>query len=74
MKLSWPAERCSSRSDISWMGSCFAYGGSEKLKLSKMTEGEKDFVNRVQSTRDSRKLPPPTMATPEENEQIHRMN
>jgi putative aldouronate transport system substrate-binding protein len=56
--------------DYGFAGGMFAYGGSEKLKLSKMTDGEKDFVNRVQSTRDSRKLPPPIMATPEENEQM----
>ncbi|WP_342424490.1 sugar ABC transporter substrate-binding protein [Paenibacillus sp. FSL E2-0178] len=56
--------------DYGFAGGMFAYGGSEKLKLSKMTDGEKDFVSRVQSTRDTRKLAPPIMATPEENEQM----
>lgn len=56
--------------DYGFAGGMFAYGGSEKLKMSKMTEGEKDFVSRVQSTRDARKLAPPIMATPEENEQM----
>lgn len=56
--------------DYGFAGRMFAYGGSEKLKLSKMTDGEKDFVSRVQSTRDTRKLAPPIMATPEENEQM----
>jgi putative aldouronate transport system substrate-binding protein len=56
--------------DYGFAGGMFAYGGSEKLKMSKMTDGEKDFVSRVQSTRDTRKLAPPIMATPEENEQM----
>lgn len=56
--------------DFGFAGGMFAYGGSEKLKMSKMTDGEKDFVSRVQSTRDTRKLAPPIMATPEENEQM----
>lgn len=56
--------------DYGFAGGMFAYGGSEKLKLSKMTDGEKDFVSRVQSTRDTRKQAPPIMATPEENEQM----
>lgn len=56
--------------DYGFAGGMFAYGGSEQLKLSKMTEGEKDFVQRVQTTRETRKLIPPIMATPEENEQM----
>lgn len=56
--------------DYGFAGGMFAYGGSEQLKLSKMTDGEKDFVNRVQSTREPRKPAPPIMATPEENEQM----
>ncbi|ASA23673.1 sugar ABC transporter substrate-binding protein [Paenibacillus donghaensis] len=56
--------------DFGFAGGMFAYGGSEKLRMSKMTDGEKDFVTRVQSTRESRKLAPPIMASPEENEQM----
>ncbi|CAH1222809.1 hypothetical protein PAECIP111892_05211 [Paenibacillus auburnensis] len=56
--------------DYGFAGGVFAYGGSEKLKVSKMTDGEKDFVNRVQTTRETRKLVPPIMATPEESEQM----
>jgi putative aldouronate transport system substrate-binding protein len=56
--------------DYGFAGGVFAYGGSEKLKMSKMTDGEKDFVNRVQTTRETRKLVPPIMATPEESEQM----
>lgn len=56
--------------DYGFAGGVFAYGGSEQLKMSKMTDGEKDFVNRVQTTRETRKLVPPIMATPEESEQM----
>lgn len=57
--------------DFGFAGGVFAYGGSAKLRMSKMTEGEKDFVNRVQSTREPRKLAPPIMGTPEESEQMN---
>ncbi|HTG69381.1 MAG TPA: hypothetical protein VL921_09010 [Candidatus Udaeobacter sp.] len=57
--------------DFGFAGGVFAYGGSAKLRMSKMTEGEKDFVNRVQSTREPRKLAPPIMGSPEESEQMN---
>lgn len=57
--------------DYGFAGGMFAYGGSTKLRMSKMTDGEKDFLNRVQSTREPRKLAPPIMATPEESEQLN---
>lgn len=57
--------------DYGFAGGVFAYGGSTKLRMSKMTEGEKDFVNRVQSTREPRKLAPPIMGSPEESEQMN---
>ncbi|MBD2871877.1 ABC transporter substrate-binding protein [Paenibacillus arenilitoris] len=57
--------------DFGFAGGVFAYGGSAELRMSKMTEGEKDFVNRVQSTREPRKLAPPIMGTPEESEQMN---
>jgi putative aldouronate transport system substrate-binding protein len=57
--------------DFGFAGGVFAYGGSKDLKLSKMTEGENDFFNRILSTREPRKLAPPIMATPEESEQLN---
>ncbi|MNJ46350.1 hypothetical protein D3C77_414780 [compost metagenome] len=60
--------------DFGFAGGMFAYGGSDELRMSKMTDGEKDFVNRIKSTREPRKLPPPIMATPEENEQMQLMS
>lgn len=56
--------------DYGFAGGMFAYGGSEKLRLSKMTEGERDFMTRIQETREARKLIPPIMATAEESEQM----
>ncbi|CAM3988450.1 sugar ABC transporter substrate-binding protein [Paenibacillus alkaliterrae] len=57
--------------DYGFAGGVFAYGGSTKLKMSKMTEGEKDYFNRILETREPRKLAPPIMATPEESEQMN---
>ncbi|MDQ6419563.1 sugar ABC transporter substrate-binding protein [Paenibacillus sp. LHD-117] len=57
--------------DFGFAGGMFAYGGSAKLKTSKMTEGEKDYFNRILSTREERKLAPPIMATAEETEQMN---
>ncbi|WP_020618491.1 extracellular solute-binding protein [Paenibacillus daejeonensis] len=57
--------------DYGFANGMFAYGGSTDLKLSKMTEGEKDYFDRILSTREPRKLAPPIMATPEESEQMN---
>ncbi|WP_309121226.1 sugar ABC transporter substrate-binding protein [Paenibacillus sp.] len=57
--------------DFGFAGGVFAYGGTSKLKMSKMSEGEKDYVNRILTTREPRKLQPPIMATPEETEQMN---
>ncbi|XID90357.1 sugar ABC transporter substrate-binding protein [Paenibacillaceae bacterium WGS1546] len=57
--------------DYGFAGGVFAYGGTADLKTSKMTEGERDYFNRILSTREPRKLAPPIMATPEESEQLN---
>jgi putative aldouronate transport system substrate-binding protein len=57
--------------DFGFGGGNFAYGGSTKLRLSKMTEGEKDFVNRVLTLRKPRTLAPPIMGNPTESEQMN---
>lgn len=56
--------------DYGFAGGVFAYGGSKALRLSKMTEGEIDYMNRIQQSREPRKLAPPIMSTPEEAEQM----
>lgn len=57
--------------DFGFGGGNFAYGGTAKLKMSKMTEGEKDFNNRIQTLRKTRTLPPPIMGNPDESEQMN---
>lgn len=57
--------------DFGFGGGMFAYGGSAKLKMSKMTEGEKDFNARILSTREARKLAPPIMATADQSDEMN---
>ncbi|SFE55601.1 putative aldouronate transport system substrate-binding protein [Paenibacillus catalpae] len=57
--------------DYGFGSGMFAYGGSSNLRMSKMTEGEKDFVSRVLNDRTPRKLAPPIMANPDESEQLN---
>ncbi|MFD1955636.1 sugar ABC transporter substrate-binding protein [Paenibacillus thailandensis] len=57
--------------DYGFGGGVFAYGGSAKLKMSKMTEGEKDYNDRILKYRETRKLAPPIMASADESEQLN---
>ncbi|BCJ94363.1 sugar ABC transporter substrate-binding protein [Anaerocolumna cellulosilytica] len=57
--------------DYGFAGGVFAYGGSTDLRLSKMTDGEKDFLNRILETREPRKLAPPIMGSADESEQLN---
>ncbi|MDQ0113315.1 ABC transporter substrate-binding protein [Paenibacillus harenae] len=57
--------------DYGFANGMFAYGGKTDLKTSKMTEGEKDYFNRILTTREPRKLAPPIMGTAEETEQMN---
>lgn len=57
--------------DFGFGNGMFAYGGSSKLKLSKMTEGERAYNDRIFATRDVRKLDPPIMATTDQSEQLN---
>lgn len=57
--------------DFGFGGGVFAYGGSAKLKMSKMTDGEKDYNNRILTLRKARTLAPPIMGTPDESEQMN---
>lgn len=49
----------------------FAYGGSSWLKTSKMSEGERDFNNRIFEYRNERPLDPPYMPSEEESEELN---
>lgn len=57
--------------DYGFANGVFAYGGTTKLRLSKMTEGEKNFTDRVLKNRQPRKLAPPIMASADEGEQMN---
>ncbi|WNS44198.1 sugar ABC transporter substrate-binding protein [Paenibacillus sp. MMS20-IR301] len=57
--------------DFGFGNGMFAYGGSAKLKLSKMTEGERDYNDRIFATREPRKIDPPIMANPDQSEQMN---
>ncbi|MNP23280.1 hypothetical protein D3C76_1159860 [compost metagenome] len=57
--------------DYGFANGVFAYGGTTKLRLSKMTEGEKNFTDRVLKNRQARKLMPPIMANADESEQMN---
>lgn len=57
--------------DYGFGGGVFAYGGTSELKMSKMTDGEKDYNDRILKYREVRKLIPPIMATSDESEQMN---
>lgn len=57
--------------DFGFGGGVFAYGGSSELKLSKMTDGEKDYNDRIFKTRQPRTLAPPIMGNPDQSEQMN---
>lgn len=56
--------------DYGFGGGVFAYGGPTWLKVSKYTEGEKDYSNRVVEYKDSRPVDPPIMGNEEETEEM----
>ncbi len=56
--------------DFGFGGGVFAYGGTTKLRESKMTEGEKDFNNRIYEYREPAKLDPPIMADEDQSEEL----
>ncbi|MBE6023395.1 MAG: extracellular solute-binding protein [Cellulosilyticum sp.] len=57
--------------DYGFAGGVFAYGGSNWLRGSKFTEGERDYNNRVQETREPRPIDPPFLANEEESEELN---
>lgn len=57
--------------DFGFGGGVFAYGGSSALKLSKMSDGEKDYNNRILTLREARKVNPPIMASVDESEEMN---
>lgn len=56
--------------DYGFAGGVFAYGGTQELRLSKMTEGEADYLERTNSNREAQKLDPPILANEDETEEM----
>lgn len=56
--------------DYGFGGGVFAYGGSEWLRFSKFTEGEKNWNERVLNSTEPQKLDPPIMSNEEEKEEL----
>lgn len=57
--------------DFGFGGGVFAYGGPTWLRVSKFTEGERDYNNRIQEYREARPIDPPFMANEEESEELN---
>ncbi|RDY32188.1 extracellular solute-binding protein [Lachnotalea glycerini] len=56
--------------DYGFGGGVFAYGGTEELRASKMTEEEKNFTERVNNNREPQKIDPPILANEDETEEM----
>jgi len=57
--------------DLGFAGGVFAYGGTDELRFSRMTEGERDYIERIKEYREPRAIQPPIMATPDEAEEMN---
>lgn len=57
--------------DLGYAGGVFAYGGSDELRFSKMTEGEQDYMERIKKYREPRPIQPPIMSTTDEAEEMN---
>ncbi|NWL86635.1 MULTISPECIES: sugar ABC transporter substrate-binding protein [unclassified Paenibacillus] len=60
--------------DFGFGGGVFAYGGSNDLRWSKFTDGEKDYYNRIFKYRQPRPIQPPIMATADQSEQMNMIS
>ncbi|MCI5647944.1 MAG: sugar ABC transporter substrate-binding protein [Fusicatenibacter sp.] len=56
--------------DFGFGGGVFSYGGSEELRFSKFTEGERDWNQRIYDNCTPRELAPPIMADEEQKEEM----
>ncbi|GAA0393661.1 sugar ABC transporter substrate-binding protein [Paenibacillus motobuensis] len=60
--------------DFGFGGGVFAYGGSNDLRWSKFTEGEKDYYNRIFKYNQPRSIAPPIMASADQSEQLNMIS
>lgn len=57
--------------DYGFGGGVFAYGGPTWVRVSKYTEGQKDYNERVVADREKRAIDPPFLANEEESEELN---
>lgn len=57
--------------DFGFAGGVFAYGGTENLRFSKMTDEEKAWNQRIYDSKEKRKIEPPILSNEEEKEQMN---
>lgn len=57
--------------DYGFAGGVFAYGGTTKLRYSKMTDEEKSWNQNVSESRELRRIEPPILTNEEEKEQMN---
>lgn len=57
--------------DFGFGGGVFAYGGNTAIQLSKFTEGEKEWNERINANRENMKLMPPILADEMQKEELN---
>lgn len=56
--------------DYGFGGGVFAYGGTQDLRTSKMTEDEVSYLERTNSSREPQKIDPPILSNEDEAEEL----
>lgn len=57
--------------DYGFGGGVFAYGGNKQIQLSKFTEGEKEWNERINANKENQKLQPPVLSDEEQKEELN---
>ena len=57
--------------DYGFGGGVFAYGGNQQIQLSKFTEDEKEWNERIVSNKEIQKLQPPVLADEDQKEELN---
>lgn len=57
--------------DYGFGGGVFAYGGKKQIQLSKFTEGEKEWNERINANKENQKLQPPVLSDEEQKEELN---
>ena len=57
--------------DYGFGGGVFAYGGNTDIQLSKFTDDEKEWNERINANKENQKLQPPVLSNEEEKEELN---